>query len=261
MKHRLILCTHSSLYSSLVLEALLQAPGLEVVGIVNSTRMLSRNGAALTDVQRLLQRSGLRYALHLLLATSGFELLAPRRRLHARAQALGIPLLDTRDINAAGAVSFIRSLDPDVCLSAYFNQIVAEPLLDLPRLGCINIHPSILPHNRGVDPLFHARLRAEATMGVTVHRLDAQLDTGRVLAQQCVVLNPNDSLMAGYVSLFSCGVALAIRVLATLDDNQSGKRQPEGGNYDGWPLAADVARVTGVLGLGDYLKLVRGRSR
>ncbi len=259
MKRRLILCTHSSLYSSRVLEALLQAPGLEVVGIVNSTRVLSRNGSALSDVRRLLQRSGLRYALHLLLATSGFELLAPRRRLHARARALGIPLLDTRDINAADGLSFIRALEPDVCLSAYFNQIVEAPLLGLPRLGCINIHPSLLPHNRGVDPLFHARLRAEATMGVTVHRLDAQLDTGPILAQECEVLNPNASLMAGYVRLFSCGVQLAIDVLATLEDNHSGELQPEGGNYDGWPLARDVAVVSGVLGVRDFWRLVRGR--
>jgi methionyl-tRNA formyltransferase len=261
MKRRLILCTHSSLYSSLVLEALLQAPQIEVVGIVNSTRVLSRSGSVLGDVRRLLQRSGLRYALHLLLATSGFELLAPRRRLHARARALGIPLLDTRDINAIDGVIFIRDLDPDVCLSAYFNQVVAEPLLGLPPLGCINIHPSVLPHNRGVDPLFHARLRGDTSMGVTVHRLDAQLDTGRILAQQSAVLNPGASLMAGYAELFSCGAQLAIAELARLNDNQSGELQPDGGNYDGWPAARDVARVAGVLGLGDYLRLVRGRPR
>lgn len=247
-KRRLILCTHSSLYSSLVLEALLQAPGLEVVGIVNSTRVLSRSGSVLGDVRRLLQRSGLRYALHLLLATSGFELLAPGRRLHARARALGIPLLDTRDINAPDGVTFIRRLEPDVCLTAYFNQIVTEPLLGLPPLGCINIHPSVLPHNRGVDPLFYARLRGETEGGVTLHRLDAELDTGPVLAQQRCTLNHDESLMAGYERLFRLGAELAVKAIATIDDERSGQAQQGEGNYDGWPSKGDVVRVRGLLG-------------
>jgi methionyl-tRNA formyltransferase len=257
MKRRLILCTHSSLYASRVLEALLQAPQIEVIGILNSTRVLSRRGSVLGDVRRLLQRSGLRYALHLLLATSGFELLAPGRRLHARARALGIPLLDTRDINAPDGLTFIRRLEPDVCLTAYFNQVVAAPLLGLPPLGCINIHPSVLPHNRGVDPLFHARLRGETSMGVTVHRLDAQLDTGRILAQQSAVLNPNASLMAGYERLFRLGAELAVEAIARIDDRHSGQVQQGEGNYDGWPSQADVAKVRGLLGLGEYWRIVR----
>jgi methionyl-tRNA formyltransferase len=257
MKRRLILCTHASLYSSLVLETLLRAPQIEVVGVVNSTRVLSRAGSALGDTRRLLQRSGLRYALHLLLATSGFELLAPNRRLHVRARALGVPVLDTRDINTPEGIDFVRSLVPDLCLSAYFNQVVREPLLSLPPLGCINIHPSYLPHNRGVDPLFHARLRGEAMGGVTVHHLDEQLDTGRILAQQRCALDHSASLMAGYAGLFSSGAQLAVAVIARLQDRGSGDLQPGEGNYDGWPASGDVSGVPGVLGLRDFLRLVR----
>lgn len=257
MKRRLVLCTHSSLYSSLVLDALLQAPGVEVVGVVNSTRILSRGGSAVADIRRLLQRSGLRYALHLLLATLGFELLAPRRRLHVRARALGVPVLDTQDINAAEGIEFVRRLAPDLCLSAYFNQVVHEPILSLPPLGCINIHPSFLPHNRGVDPLFHARLRGETTGGVTVHRLDARLDTGPVLAQQRCTLDHTESLMAAYARLFSLGATLAVESIASMDDRHSGFAQQGEGNYDGWPAARDAARVSGLLGLGQSLSLIR----
>ncbi len=257
MKRRLVLCTHSSLYSSLVLETLLRAPQIDVVGVVNSTRVLSRTGSALGDTRRLLQRSGLRYGLHLLLATTGFELLAPNRRLHVRARTLGVPVLNTRDINTAEGVGFIRRLAPDLCLSAYFNQVVREPVLSLPPLGCINIHPSLLPHNRGVDPLFHARLRGEATGGVTVHRLDTQLDTGRILAQQRSTLDHGESLIAGYAGLFSCGAQLAVAAISSLKDSDSGDLQQGEGNYDGWPVSGDVANVSGVLGLRDYLRVVR----
>lgn len=259
MKRRVILCTHSSLYSSRVLEVLLASPAIELVGIVNSTRVLTPKGPALADIRRLLQRSGLRYALHLWLATSGFELLAPRQRLHARARRLGIPLLDTPDINGAEGLEFVRALAPDLCLSAYFNQVVREPLLGLPPFGCINIHPSLLPRNRGVDPLFHARLRGESEGGVTVHRLDAELDTGPVLAQQPCPLGHDESLMAGYARLFRVGAALAVAAIAQLDGRDSGEAQQGDGNYDGWPDRASVARVRGLLGLGDCWRLLWGR--
>ncbi|MFC6669067.1 methionyl-tRNA formyltransferase [Marinobacterium aestuariivivens] len=259
MKRRLILCTHSSLYSSRVLEVLVAAPHIELVGIVNSTRVLTAKGPPLADIRRLLQRSGLRYALHLWLATSGFELLAPGRRLKAQARRLGIPVLDIADINNADGLAFVRALGPDVCLSAYFNQIVREPLLSLPRFGCINIHPSLLPRNRGVDPLFHARLRGESEGGVTLHRLDAELDTGPVLAQQGSTLNHDQSLMAGYEQLFRIGAALAVDAIAKLDDRQSGQAQQGQGNYDGWPDRAAVAKVRGLLGLREYWRVLRNR--
>lgn len=258
MKKRVIFCTHSSLYSSQVLEGLLVAPHIELVGIVNSTRVLTARGSPLGDIRRLLQRSGLRYAMHLWLATSGFELLAPRRRLHARARALGIPVLDTADINGAAGLDFVRDLQPDLCLSAYFNQVVREPLLSLPPFGCINIHPSLLPRNRGVDPLFYARLRRESEGGVTVHRLDVELDTGPVLRQRSCRLRQDESLMAGYDRLFRLGAELAVDAIAELDDSVSGRGQLGEGNYDGWPLRPDVARVSGLLGLGDYLRVIRG---
>lgn len=240
-----------------MLEALLASPGVQVVGIVNSTRVLTARGPVLRDIGRLLRRSGLRYALHLWLATSAFELLAPRRRLHARARALGIPVLDTADINASEGIAFVRARAPDLCLSAYFNQIVREPLLSLPRLGCINIHPSLLPRNRGVDPLFHARLRGEVNGGVTVHRLDAELDTGPLLRQQACALDHGESLMAGYDRLFRTGAALALEAIAGLEDDSAGSPQQGAGNYDGWPDRQAAAQVRGLLGLEDYLRVVR----
>ncbi|GGO79490.1 hypothetical protein GCM10011348_13880 [Marinobacterium nitratireducens] len=254
---RVVLCSHSSLYSSRVLEALLAAPGVELVGIVNSTRVLTARGAPAQDIARLLRRSGLRYALHLWLATSAYELLAPRRRLQARARTLGVPVLDTPDINAAEGLDFVRELAPDLCLSAYFNQIVRPPLLGLPRLGCINIHPSLLPHNRGVDPLFYARLRGETEGGVTVHRLDAELDTGPILRQRTCELDHGESLMAGYDRLFRLGAELAVEAIAELEAGATGRAQQGEGNYDGWPGREDTARVRGLLGLKDYLRTVR----
>ncbi len=254
---RVVLGTHSSLYSSRVLEALLAAPGVELAGIVNSTRVLTASGSPLRDIARLLQRSGLRYALHLWLATSGYELLTPGRRLHARARTLDIPVFDTPDVNAAEGLAFVRELAPDLCLSAYFNQIVKPPLLELPRLGCINIHPSLLPHNRGVDPLFYARLRGETEGGVTVHRLDAELDTGPILCQRTCELDHRESLMAGYDHLFRLGAELAVEAISAVETGAAGTAQQEEGNYDGWPGRDDAVQVCGLLGLKDYLRTVR----
>jgi methionyl-tRNA formyltransferase len=78
----------------------------------------------------------------------------------------------------------LRRLRPDVIVAACFPWRLPGSVLELPPLGCLNIHPSLLPRGRGPDPVFWTYRRGERQTGVTVHLMDAGFDTGPILAQQ-----------------------------------------------------------------------------
>jgi len=208
-----------------VLAALRASPAIEVAGVVRSTRI---------EAARRIRASGLRYALYL-----GCLM---RRRLDAR----GLPVLATADVNGAEARGFLASLSPNLLVSAFFNQKIDT------ALPALNIHPSLLPAFKGVDPVFHARLAGAATLGVTVHRLSAKFDSGDVISQESVSFAPEESVLRLTERLYVHGAHLLLKSLSKIGE---ARPQPGPGNYDSWPSRAQVAalRAKGV-------KLVAGRN-
>lgn len=93
-----------------------------------------------------------------------------------------VPLEYAGDPNDDEFVSRIGSLDLDIILN---NQpgILKKEILDVPRIGCLNRHASKLPDYRGVEPIFHALLDGEKTLGVSIHSMTEEIDGGRVYAQ------------------------------------------------------------------------------
>jgi methionyl-tRNA formyltransferase len=83
-----------------------------------------------------------------------------------------------------------RSYEPDLVICLGFSWLMPQEALDVPRLGAINIHPSMLPRYRGPIPLPWAVRNGETEIGMTVHRMDAQFDTGAILAQAPIPLDP-----------------------------------------------------------------------
>ncbi len=124
-------------------------------------------------------------------------------------------------------------MDTDYLLSAHFNQLFKTEILTLPTIAALNIHPSLLPAYRGVDPVFYAMLRDEKYLGVSLHLLDEQFDTGRIASQAKIIRNPQCSLLANNSELFTMGVMQAIQYIRS--DTQHTHQQQEGGNYDSWP--------------------------
>ncbi len=90
----------------------------------------------------------------------------------------------------------VAAIAPDLIVSYNHRHIVTPDVLAIPRLGAVNLHPSYLPYNRGAHPLFWAV--AEGTpLGVTVHRMDAGLDTGAILGQELVEMRSNEMCKPG----------------------------------------------------------------
>jgi len=136
-----------------VLEALLAAPRLEVVGVVSAPdRAVGRRGA-----------------------------LTPTP-VSARAREGGVELYQPPQVRAPEAIAALVALAPDLGVLADYGQIIPQALLDLPAHGILNVHPSLLPRHRGATPVPATILAGDAEAGVTIIRMDAGLDTGPIVA-------------------------------------------------------------------------------
>ncbi len=98
----------------------------------------------------------------------------------ACAAANGIPVFQPERIRRDGAAD-LRALGPDLCVTAAFGQILSQEILDIPRLGNINVHASLLPRHRGSAPIAHAIMQGDDTAGVTTMMMDKGIDTGDML--------------------------------------------------------------------------------
>ena len=150
----------------------------------------------------------------------------------------------TRNINDATGLTF-AAVRPDVLVSAFFNQRIGEDLLRLPSIAAVNVHTSLLPDYKGVDPVFFARLNGAPRLGVTVRHLERDLDAGRVLVQQTLTVSAGESVLRTTARLFALGGCLLASRLALPLTRQSGAVQSGCGHYDSWPSAAEVARLRG----------------
>ena len=103
-------------------------------------------------------------------------------RIKEVALARGIRVEQPEDINAPAALEMIRSLDPDLLVTAAYGQILSAALLSIPTWGGINLHGSILPAYRGAAPVARAIERGESETGVTVIRMTPKIDAGGMMA-------------------------------------------------------------------------------
>jgi len=131
----------------------------------------------------------------------------------------------------------LRALEPDLVLCWGFPWLIPQAALDVPRLGSVNLHPAMLPRHRGPIPLSWAIRAGDAHYGVTWHRMDDGFDTGAILAQSTVPMEPDDADI-WVVGPRMAGVALGLlpRVLERLAAGDVGDPQVATGDepYAGW---------------------------
>ncbi len=104
--------------------------------------------------------------------------------LNEAAQTLGVRIVPGASINAPSTRKAIADFAPDVLLIAAFDQILKPAVLAIPRLACVNVHPSLLPARRGSNPYYWAVRHGDSRSGVTFHLIDEGIDTGDLLAQE-----------------------------------------------------------------------------
>jgi methionyl-tRNA formyltransferase len=102
----------------------------------------------------------------------------------------GLPTLTPERLRAPDSIAAVQDLAPDLLILADYGQIVPAALLDLPRHGALNLHPSLLPRHRGATPVSATILAGDAETGVSLMRMDAGLDTGPLIAQRRTPVAP-----------------------------------------------------------------------
>ncbi len=243
-RNKVIFCTYSSIYSSIVLGQLLEDTDIEVVGIINSTRLHHPQFGQLRGAIKQIKLSGWRYSTYLFLVTDVFSWLQPffsLKTIKRMAKINQIPILNLRDINRENGIEFIKNSSANVLLAAHFNQLIKPEILELSELQCINIHPSKLPAYKGVDPVFFAFLNDEKNVGVSLHKMTEEFDTGTVLLAKEFLVSNDESLFILNKKLFKSGAKLAIQWIKNKQDNN---KIPEcntnKNSYDSWPSPEQI---------------------
>ena len=109
------------------------------------------------------------------------------------AQELGLPIFQPAKIRAPEALVHLATLKPEVIVVAAYGQILPKAVLSLPRLGCINIHASLLPRHRGAAPVQAAILEGDRETGITIMQMDEGLDTGDTLLRVTTHIAPDET--------------------------------------------------------------------
>ena len=121
----------------------------------------------------------------------GKKLQSPAVKL--KAIELGLEVFQPESIKTADAVEKIKLIDPDIIIVVAFGQILTKAILDIPRLGCINVHASLLPKYRGAAPINYAIINGEEKTGVTTMYMDVGLDTGDMIISKSIDIGNDDA--------------------------------------------------------------------
>ena len=143
---------------------------------------------------------------------------APRKSpVHQFAERLGLPVRTPGSLNKKDVQEAFAALDLDAGIVAAYGLILPTPILDAPRLGCLNVHASLLPRWRGAAPIQRAIMAGDRQTGVTIMQMDAGLDTGAMLLSETVPIGPDTTAGALHDQLAKVGAALLPRALSALD--------------------------------------------
>ena len=183
-------------FSYAPLHALLER-GVEVSAVVMPAQHWGFDQPA---VQRAEQKGGSHPLLPMLNSTTILQLASQQH----------IPVWEVSDLSHPEAVALFTSYRPDIICVACFSLRIPRAILTIPRFGCLNVHPSLLPANRGPEPLFWTFREGDQQTGVTIHMMDEGMDTGDVVAQETIEVPDGIS----YVELEARCAALGGRLLA-----------------------------------------------
>lgn len=149
------------------------------------------------------------------------------------AQAAGLPVSQPVSLRSDNERSELASWTPDVLVVVAYGLILPAAVLELPRLGCVNIHASLLPRWRGAAPIQRAILAGDSETGVSIMRMEAGLDTGPVYLERRVEISPNDTASSLQQRLSVEGASAVLQVLDDLEADRavSAPQAAEGVTY------------------------------
>ena len=133
------------------------------------------------------------------------------------ALALGLPVLQPEKLRGSDEMAQIIAMNADLIVTAAFGQILPKEVLDAPRLGCVNVHASLLPKYRGGAPIHQAIIDGEAETGVTIMYMAEKLDAGNIISQRAIAIEEEDHTGGMFDKLSVVGRDLLKETLPSLE--------------------------------------------
>ncbi len=136
------------------------------------------------------------------------------------ADQAGLPVFQPASLRNEDAQQQLAALQADVMIVVAYGLILPQPVLDTPRLGCLNVHGSLLPRWRGAAPIQRAIEAGDAATGITIMQMDAGLDTGAMLATATCPITAQTNASELHDALAALGPPLLLKVLGSLAERQ-----------------------------------------
>jgi methionyl-tRNA formyltransferase len=164
------------------------------------------------------------------------------RSVKSIARHHGLRLLTPADVNAGEFLDELRELQPDLVVSVSCPQIFKQELLELPRLGCINLHSALLPHYRGMLPTFWVLAKGEEKTGVTIHHMSAGIDGGGIVLQREISISAQETLHSLMRKCKAVAAELTIEAIGRFRRGSAttAPNPADDGSYYSFPTRDDV---------------------
>ncbi|MEN0064804.1 MAG: methionyl-tRNA formyltransferase [Myxococcota bacterium] len=173
-----------------------------------------------------------------------------------RAEALGLPLAQPRAIKRGPFPERYASLEADVSVVIAYGRILTEHLLNAPRLGCINVHASLLPRWRGAAPIQHAILAGDTETGVCTQQMEPDLDTGPIFVERRTSISVEDTSATLHDRLSELAADAAVATLEALSSDPPAVPTPQ--PEEGITWAPKIEKADGRIDLsGSAIELDR----
>jgi methionyl-tRNA formyltransferase len=164
--------------------------------------------------------------------------------VQSAAEALAIPVRTPARLRDPADQAAFAALRADLAVVAAYGLILPKAILDAPRLGCINLHASLLPRWRGAAPIQRALLAGDPETGVTIFQMEPSLDTGPIIASQRVPIAERSTAASLHDELAEVAAAM---VVAVVDELAAGRAHPTPQPAEGVTYAAKIEKAEGRL--------------
>ena len=147
----------------------------------------------------------------------GRKMILTKSPVHITAESLNIPVFTPKNFKSNETVENLKSLNPDIIIVAAYGIILPGSILDIPKLGCINIHASLLPQLRGANPIQRAIINGYDKTGITIMKMDAGMDTGDMLLKDSVEIDSQITYGELEKQMSELGAKLIMEYLEKMD--------------------------------------------